>query len=144
MKKKYLSPRSELQLDWRPLFDLYEFRRTPAQRSEVSMSTATRYFSLFLPTTKDIPSTQSWELWLPLFHSYWQTWGNSPAWEVDLLRLYSRLATHRVGQVDWERYMPDLYTRFMASFNLPVTYGGSGVHIKHSISGSSCLGSMTK
>ena len=56
----------------------------PADRS---MSTVTRYFSLFLPTTKDIPSTQSWELWLPLFQSYWQTWGNFPAWEVDLLRL---------------------------------------------------------
>ena len=32
----------------------------------------------------------------------------------------------------------------MASFNLPVTYGGSGVHIKHGISGTACLGSMTK
>jgi hypothetical protein len=64
---------------------------------------------------------------------------------VDLVRLYSRLATYRVGQVDWERIMLDLYTRFMASFNLPVTlYGGSGVYIKHCISGSSCLGSMTK
>ena len=61
-----------------------------------------------------------------------------------MLRLYSRLAGHRVGQVDWDKYMPELYTRFMASFNLPVTYGGSGVHIKHGISGSSCLGSITK
>ena len=40
--------------------------------------------------------------------------------------------------------MPDLYTRFMNSFNLPVTYGGSGVHIKHGISGTACIGSITK
>jgi len=188
LKKKYLIPRSELILDWGPLFTLYQFWEdsSPAVRgllkcpagfklqiksvikvcrgyfsdssteemltrwkhllcpADRSMSMATRYFSLFLPTTKDISPSLSWELWLPLFQSYWQTWGNSPAWEVDLLRLYSRLATHRVGQVDWEKYMPDLYTRFMASFNLPVTYGGSGVHIKHGISGTSCLGSMTK
>ena len=38
-------------------------------------------------------------------------------------------------QVDWGPLMPDLYTRFMTSFNLPVTYGGSGVHIKQGIRG---------
>ena len=64
-----------------------------------SMAAAIRYFSLFLPTTKDIPPEKSWQLWLPLFSDFWQTWGNSPVWEVDLLRLYSRLAFHRVGQV---------------------------------------------
>jgi len=188
LKKKYLVPRSKLELDWESLFELFEFWEDssatlrgllkppqgfkaqikslikvcrgyfsvsstkemlakwrhmlcPADRC---MTNVTKYFSLFLPTTKDIPPEDSWKLWLPLFHSFWQTWGNSPPWEVDLLRLYSRLAFHRVGQVDWNDLMPDLYTRFMASFNLPVTYGGSGVHIKHGISGASCLGSMAK
>jgi hypothetical protein len=28
--------------------------------------------------------------------------------------------------VDWEPMMGDLYTRFMTSFKLPVTYGNSG------------------
>lgn len=188
LKKKYLIPRTELQLDWRPLFDLFQFWEdsSPAVRgllkapqgfkaqikavvkvsrgyftdcstkemvakwshmlcpADRSMATAIRYFSLFLPTTKDIPPEQSWQLWLPLFSNFWQTWGNSPVWEVDLLRLYSRLAFHRVGQVPWEPLMPDLYTRFMASFNLPVTYGGSGVQIKHGLSGTACLGSITK
>ena len=69
-----------------------------------SMATATRYFQLFLPTAKDIPAEQSWHLWLPLLDSYWKTWGNSPSWEVDIIRLYSRLAQHRVGQVDWDKY----------------------------------------
>ena len=75
-----------------------------------SMAAAIRYFSLFLPTTKDIPPEKSWQLWLPLFSDFWQTWGNSPVWEVDLLRLYSRLAFHRVGQVgqdpDFGRSIP--------------------------------------
>ena len=63
------------------------------------MAAAIRYFSLFLPTTKDIPAEKSWKLWLPMFSDFWQTWGSSPVWEVDLLRLYSRLAFHRVGEV---------------------------------------------
>lgn len=188
IKKKYLIPRSELELDWLPLFELHQFwedsslalrglLKAPAGfklqiksvikvcrgyfsssstgamlarwrpllcPADRSMSTATRYLSLFLPTTKDIPAEQSWQLWLPLLQSYWQSWSNSPGWEIDLLKLYSRLASHRVGQVDWEPLMLDLYTRFMASFNLPVTYGGSGLHLKHGISGASCVGPITK
>jgi len=188
LKKKYLVPRRELELDWRPLFALLEHWEdsSPAVRgllkapqglkaqlkavvkvsrgyfsdsstkemlgrwahmlcpNDRSMATAVRYCSLFLPTTKDIPAAASYNLWLPLFTSFWRTWGNSPVWEVDLLRLYSRLAFHRVGEVAWEPLMPDLYTRFMASFNLPVTYGGSGVHIKHGISGTACIGAITK
>ena len=138
IKKKYLIPRSQLIIDWKPLFELYKFWEDsslsmrglvkcqagfkdqiktivkvcrgyfsdestsemlsrwspmlcPADRS---MSTATRYFSLFLPTTKDIPAEKSWKLWLGMFQQFWQTWGNSPGWETDLLRLYCRLASH--------------------------------------------------
>ena len=188
IKKKYLIPRSQLIIDWKPLFELYKFWEDsslsmrglvkcqagfkdqiktivkvcrgyfsdestsemlsrwspmlcPADRS---MSTATRYFSLFLPTTKDIPAEKSWKLWLGMFQQFWQTWGNSPGWETDLLRLYCRLASHRVGQVDWEPHLTEMYTRLMASFNLPVAFGGSGLQIKHGISGANCTSSITK
>ena len=40
--------------------------------------------------------------------------------------------------------MGDLYTRFLNSFNLPVTYGGSGVRLKHGLAGQACLGSITQ
>ena len=143
IKKKYLIPRSQLILDWVPLFELYQFwddssvsmrgllkyqtgfkeqlrsvikvcrgyfsddstremlsRWTPLLcPADRSMSTATKYFCLFLPTTKDIPPDKSWKLWLEMFHSFWQTWGNSPSWEVDILRLYSRLASHRAATI---------------------------------------------
>ena len=72
------------------------------------MAAAIRYFSLFLPTTRDIPAEKSWKLWLPMFSDFWQTWGSSPVWEVDLLRLYSRLAFHRVGEVGQSCCFPDL------------------------------------
>ena len=113
---------------WKPML-------CPADRS---MATATKYFMLFLPTTKDIPAEKSWMLWRDMLQSFWRTWGNSPGWEVDILKLYTRLATHRIGAVDWEPMMTDLYTRFMSGFNLPVTFGGSGLQIKHGISGANC------
>jgi hypothetical protein len=61
------------------------------------MSTGMKYFSLFLPTSRDIPPEKSWKLWLPEFNMFWSTWSNSPAWEVDLLKLYNRLAFHQVS-----------------------------------------------
>lgn len=189
IKKKFLVPRSQLILDWVPLYEMFHmwddssvsmrgllksqtgFKEQlksiikvcrgyfsddstaemlerlkpmlcPADRS---MSTAIRYLQLFLPTTKDIPPEKSWKLWLGMLTSFWQTWGNSPSWEVDILRLYSRLASHRVGQVDWDPHMTELFTRFMSSFNLPVTFGGSGLQLKHGISGNNaCPGVITK
>jgi len=121
---------------WRPML-------CPHDRS---MALATKYLSLFLPTTKDIPVEKTWKLWLPELTMFWNTWGNSPNWEVDLMKLYSRLALHQVGVVDWDPHMPDLYTRFMASFNLPVTYGGSGVRIKLGLAlgGNNSLASITR
>ena len=66
------------------------------------MSTGMKYFCLFLPTSRDVSPAKSWQLWLPEFSMFWATWGNSPAWEVDLLKLYNRLAFHQVsgGMID--------------------------------------------
>jgi len=190
LKKKYLLSRKDLILDWKPLFELYEYwedsslalrgllKPAPGFKSQLkivikwcrnywseeatqemldrwrpmlcphdrSMAIATKYLSLFLPTTKDIPPEKTWKLWLPELTMFWNTWGNSPNWEVDLMKLYSRLALHQVGVVDWEPHMSDLYTRFMASFNLPVTYGGSGVRIKLGLAlgGNNSLASITR
>ena len=85
--REYFSDESteEMLTLWKPLL-------CPADRS---MATATKYFQLFLPTTKDIPAEKSWKLWRDMLQSFWRTWGNSPGWEVDILKLYTRLATHR-------------------------------------------------
>jgi len=188
IKKKYLIPRSELQLPWLPLFEVFKFwedssfmmrgliKPSPDFKSDLksiikfsrgyfseestqemldrwrhlmcphdrSICAAVKYFSLFLPTTRGIPPDKSWKIWLPEFTMFWSTWGNSPNWEVDLLKLFSRLAVHQVGELDWEPYMGDLYTRFMNSFNLPVTYGSSGVRLKHGLASQACLGNITQ
>ena len=61
-----------------------------------SICSAVKYFSLFLPTSRGIPPDKSWKIWLPELNMFWSTWGNSPNWEVDILKLYARLAVHQV------------------------------------------------
>ena len=61
-----------------------------------------------------------------------------------ILCLYSRLVAQRVDKVAWDHYLPNLNTRFLTSFNLPVDYDGSGFLKKNDNSGLSCLSLMTK
>ena len=64
-----------------------------------SICSAVKYFSLFLPTSRGIPPDKSWKIWLPELNMFWSTWGNSPNWEVDILKLYARLAVHQVQTI---------------------------------------------
>lgn len=45
----------------------------------------------------------------------------------NLFSLYSRLADHNIGMIDWEPYIPKFFTRFQKNFNLPVMYKGTNV-----------------
>lgn len=36
--------------------------------------------------------------------------------------LMARLAHYNIGFIDWEPYIPFMFTRFLRSFHLPVTY----------------------
>ncbi len=44
---------------------------------------------------------------------FWSTWSNSPAWEVDLLELYNRLAFH---QVSVAAFKPEMLQYFLVHF----------------------------
>ena len=64
----------------------------------------------------------------------WSSFTNSPSWETELFALYTRLAFHNTGRIDWTPYVEQLFTKFMVAFCLPVTYGQSGVKIKFGLS----------
>ena len=51
--------------------------------------------------------------------SYWSTWGNSPGWEVDIMRLYSRLARHWAGRIHWEAAMTQVHEDFTITEKAP-------------------------
>ena len=46
-----------------------------------------------------------------------------------MFNLWSRLALHNVGRIDWENYIEPLFVRIMAGFDLPVTYANSHVKV---------------
>ena len=104
---------------WRPMF-------CPFDRA---FFTALKLLSLFLPTSQNIPPEHGYKLWFDEFFRIWRTFGNGPTWEVDMFNLWSRLALHNVGRIEWKDHVEPLFTRIMAGFGLPVTYANSNVKI---------------
>lgn len=62
------------------------------------------------------------QLWFHEFMHLWEICHNAPAWEGDMMRLMARLARCNIGYIDWEPYIPLMFTRFLHSLKLPVSY----------------------
>lgn len=81
-------------------------------------------FEMFLPTQL-APENHllGHELW---FHEFMKLWevcnANASLWGNCVMHLMSQLACHNIGYIDWEPYMPLMFTRFVQTFNLPVCY----------------------
>lgn len=114
----------EMLDEWRPMM-------CPFDRAMVQ---SMKYLSLFLPTTSSIPAEKGWKLWFDEFMTLWSSFTNSPSWETELFTLYTRLAFHNTGRINWTPYVEQFFTKFMVAFCLPVTYGQSGVKIKFGLS----------
>ncbi|KAG1668701.1 Proteasome activator complex subunit 4 [Nymphon striatum] len=152
LKKRKLLKRTDLELPWRPLYEVYNnlFFSTngsvemlllpgyfPASSTQemldewrplmcvydVTMMKAMMYLELFLPTTLDPKEHDlGFRLWFYDFIKLWETVHNVPSWEVKLVKLFSRLANENIGYIDWEPHIPLIFTRILRSFNLPVGY----------------------
>ncbi|CAN7938235.1 unnamed protein product [Ixodes hexagonus] len=91
---------------------------------DVTMHKAMAYLELFLPTV--LPPEQhhkGFKLWFDKFIELWQNSHNSPIWENNLVWLFARLAQNNVGYIDWEPYIPTMFTRLLRSLNLPAASG---------------------
>uniref|UniRef100_A0A673KJN7 Proteasome activator complex subunit 4A n=1 Tax=Sinocyclocheilus rhinocerous TaxID=307959 RepID=A0A673KJN7_9TELE len=152
LKKKELLSREDLELPWRPLYELQDrilysktehlslnwfpryiyFPESATQEMldewrplmcpfDVTMQTAMGYFELFLPTT--LPPElhdKGFKLWFDEFISLWVSVQNLPSWEANLVSLFARLANDNIGYIDWDPYIPKIFTRILRSLNLPV------------------------
>ncbi|XP_036402211.1 proteasome activator complex subunit 4A [Megalops cyprinoides] len=165
LKKKELLSREDLELPWRPLYELQErilYSKTehlglnwfpnsvenvlktlvkscrpyfpPSATQEmleewrpllcpfdVTMQRAISYFELFLPTT--LPPElhhMGFKLWFNELIDLWVSVQNLPGWEVHLVNLFARLANDNIGYIDWDPYIPKIFTRILRSLNLPV------------------------
>ncbi|KAK0164442.1 hypothetical protein PV328_003071 [Microctonus aethiopoides] len=170
LKKRELISPSDLELPWRPLFDLMERinKRSANYRLLVGMERfivtskefrfLIRQLKVFFPVTatqeildelrpKLYPLDAStmdlaiitleyflpiklapenhvhgFKLWFDELMTIWNTYHNGAQWEEDLMFLMAKLAQHNIGYIDWEPYIPLMFTRFVRSLNLPVVY----------------------
>ncbi|KAG5831363.1 hypothetical protein ANANG_G00302960 [Anguilla anguilla] len=101
----------EMLDEWRPLLCPFD----------VTMQRAISYFELFLPTT--LPPElhhKGFKLWFTELIELWASVQNLPGWEVNLVNLFARLANDNIGYIDWDPYIPKIFTRMLRSLNLPV------------------------
>lgn len=168
LKKKELISPDQLELPWRPLYDLCKRIMSGSTRAVGmyryfmsldgtlnSLVHAARYYfpvsatqeildmfrprlcpfdsnticsavemlEWFLPIS--LPPEKSYlghQLWLHEFMHLWEVCHNAPAWEGHMMRLMARLARCNIGYIDWEPYIPLMFTRFLHNLKLPVFY----------------------
>ncbi|XP_026870024.2 proteasome activator complex subunit 4A isoform X2 [Electrophorus electricus] len=105
------SATQEMLDEWRPLLCPFD----------ATMQRAIGYFELFLPTT--LPPhlhLKGFRLWFDDLISLWVSVQNLPGWEMHLVSLFARLANDNIGYIDWDPYIPKIFTRILRSLNLPV------------------------
>ncbi|KAA8583909.1 hypothetical protein FQN60_015117 [Etheostoma spectabile] len=105
------SATQEMLDEWRPLLCPFD----------VTMQRAISYFELFLTTT--LPPElhhKGFKLWFDELITLWLSVQNLPSWEVHLVNLFARLANDNIGYIDWDPYIPKIFTRILRSLNLPV------------------------
>uniref|UniRef100_A0A1B0D4X7 Uncharacterized protein n=1 Tax=Phlebotomus papatasi TaxID=29031 RepID=A0A1B0D4X7_PHLPP len=65
------------------------------------------------------------ELWLEDFMKLWNMYHN-PSWNVDIMNLIASTASHNIGRIEWEPYLPVMFSRILRSVDLPVVYKNIG------------------
>lgn len=84
------------------------------------MAKAINYFELFLCTS--LPPAEhhrGFKLWFDELMGLWKNLHNIYSWENSLLWLFSRLAKENIGYINWEPYIPMIFTKLLRCFNLP-------------------------
>ncbi|XP_045600493.2 proteasome activator complex subunit 4 isoform X1 [Procambarus clarkii] len=92
---------------------------------DMTMQRAMVYLELFLPTSLCPEQAEyGWKLWKDELLDIWNACHNSNFWfwENSMFWLFSRMAWHNIGYVDWEKHLPMVFTKVLRSFRLPVSY----------------------
>ena len=90
--------------------------------SDMTMSSSTVALETFLPfcAFTQEEREQSWMLWKEEFVLLWLSVKNGPRWERRFTILFSRLAEHNIGFINWSECVQPLFNRILRGFQLPV------------------------
>ncbi|RWS05029.1 proteasome (prosome: macropain) activator subunit 4-like protein, partial [Dinothrombium tinctorium] len=102
-----LSATKEILDELRPYLCVYD---TSASRR------STELLNVFLPTLmKPEDHDKGFKLWLEEFLTLWDTNQNTAPWEQNLVDLFSRLAEDSIGYIDWDPWIPKIFTHLLRS-----------------------------
>jgi proteasome activator subunit 4 len=100
----------EMLNEWRPMMCLFD----------TALNDAFMLFKLFLPTILYEHELRfGFELWAFEFLDFWSTFNTRQYWEAHFIRLYSRLAQDNIGLIDWNPYIPFIFSNLLKGFGLP-------------------------
>lgn len=102
---------------------LDELRPTLCLVDVSTMSKSIQLLRWFLPVQLS-PKHHSigYKLWFEEFMTLWEICHNSLTWESKMMELMAALANHNIGYINWEPYIPLMFTRFIRCLKLPVSY----------------------
>ena len=86
-------------------------------------SSGIRLLTIFLPTYLPVgQESRGYKLW---FDDLVETWiehmNTSTNEDIDLITLFRRLSRHNMGLIDWEPFLPKLYTRLLRYFGISLS-----------------------
>ncbi len=88
---------------------------------DMTMSKALTYLDMFLPTYNSFSvRNKTFDLWFEELMAFWEACPNLPV--MNVFSIFSRLAAHTSGYLDWAKYIPMFLTKITSAFNLPVIY----------------------
>lgn len=87
------------------------------------MTVTFKLFEWFLPVQIPVEyHSVGYKLWLDEFMKIWETCKSVSHWEGYLMKLLASLAKSNIGYIDWNPYIPIMFTRFIRNLKLPVYY----------------------
>ncbi|UJR17800.1 hypothetical protein I4U23_004699 [Adineta vaga] len=88
---------------------------------DTSCDDAMYIFHHFLPV--NLPPElhhQGFKLWLPELLGIWESISSSTNWQSYFIPTFSCIAWNNIGYIDWEPWIPQIFTRFLRDLSLPV------------------------
>uniref|UniRef100_A0A4W5P9I8 Proteasome activator subunit 4 n=2 Tax=Hucho hucho TaxID=62062 RepID=A0A4W5P9I8_9TELE len=117
LKKRELLSREDLELPWKPLYELQDrilYSKTEHLGLNWFPNPINNIIILFFRYFPESATQEMLEEWRPLLCPFDVTM------QRHLVNLFARLANDNIGYIDWDPYIPKIFTRILRSLNLPV------------------------
>ncbi|XP_014213300.1 proteasome activator complex subunit 4-like [Copidosoma floridanum] len=122
-----LSATQEILDEIRPHLYLYN------ENVDMYLSLLRRFLPVHLPVDHH---SIGHELWFHEFMEYWEIQLTDSTYENKMMHIMAKLASENIGYIDWNPYIPIMFSRFLSSMSMPVKYKKLGSDFNPELDGS--------